>query len=338
LIEEPLAENGAHVDGSGGEENALAAALEPIDEIALPGFEEECEFAAHLGGAAGEANDFLRFGGHGGDLGFDAFERSGEIVERGTMTIEERSALGFIEGIAAFAFRKRFEEMTGTLAKLNNAAEKRRSIEAGEAKNDLGIARELLEAVAGDLAAEIIAGHRFDFVGFVENDGGVIGEDRAEIVLADGEIGEEEMVIDDDEIGFMSALMHSGDEAAAEFGAILSGAGVAAGIETLPEIGIVGKKIELGAVAGLRDMFPIHNLLEPIDLIEALEDRLAGHLMKFLAAEKIPAALHDGGAEIGREMAAKEGNVFLKELFLKRLGGGGDNDAAAAANSGNQVS
>ena len=59
--------------------------------------------------------------------------------------------------------------------------------------------------------------------------------------------------------------------------------------------------------------------------------------MRFDAAEKIRAALHYGDFEFGREMLLQKRDVFLVELLLERFRGGGDHDAAAAANRGEQV-
>ena len=59
--------------------------------------------------------------------------------------------------------------------------------------------------------------------------------------------------------------------------------------------------------------------------------------MRFDAAQKIRAALHDGDFEFGREVLLQEWNVFLVELLLQRFRCGGDYDAAAAANCGEQV-
>jgi hypothetical protein len=133
------------------------------------------------------------------------------------------------------------------------------------------------------------------------------------------------------------ALMHRGDEALIELGAFLARACVAARIEAHPQIGIVGKECELGAIAGLGHFRPIVDLAKRVDFFEAFEHRLIGHLMRFDAAKKIRAALHHGNFEFGREVFLQERNVFLVELLLQRFCGRGNYDAAAAANRGKQV-
>ena len=60
-------------------------------------------------------------------------------------------------------------------------------------------------------------------MGFVEDDGGSFGKDagigRAGGLALDGEVGEEEMVVDDDDVGLEGLAAHLGDEAAAIVGA-----------------------------------------------------------------------------------------------------------------------
>ena len=113
------------------------------------------------------------------------------------------------------------------------------------------------------------------------------------------------------------ALMHRGDEALIEFRAFLAGASVAARVEAHPEIGIVGEKCELGAIAGFGQLRPIADLAERVDFFEAFEHRLVGHLMRFDAAEKIRAALHHRDFEFRREMLLQKRNVFLIQLLLQ---------------------
>ena len=96
------------------------------------------------------------------------------------------------------------------------------------------IAGQFFKTVIGNLAAEVITGHVFNFVGLVENYRGVFRKDAAEIVLLQGKVGEKQVVIDDDEVGFLGALVHSGNETFVEVLALLSGAGIAAGVDASP--------------------------------------------------------------------------------------------------------
>src|SRR5215475_14793260 len=99
-------------------------------------------------------------------------------------------------------------------------------------------------------------------MGFVEDDSRIFRKNAAEIILFQGKIGEEEMVIDDDNVSFACSTLHRSQEALLELRALLPGAGVAARVDARPQFGIVGKKTELGAVAGFGKLGPVPNLAE----------------------------------------------------------------------------
>ena len=139
----------------------------------------------------------------------------------------------------------------------------------------------------------------------------------AEIVLAQRQIGEKEVMIHDDHVGIGRALVHGGDKAAIELRAFLAGAGLAARVEPRPQFGAVRQKIQFRAVACLRQPFPIANLREPVQLLEALEHRLPFHLMQFLPAQEIRAALHHRHFQLRREMLLQKGDVLGVQLLLQ---------------------
>ncbi len=76
-------------------------------------------------------------------------------------------------------------------------------------------------------------------MGLVEDDHGGVGEDAniggVASPLLDIEVGEEEVVIDDDEFGLYGLAAHRGDEAVLEVGAGLAEADLAAGVELGPQ-------------------------------------------------------------------------------------------------------
>ncbi len=90
-------------------------------------------------------------------------------------------------------------------------------------------------AIVADRNAEILARDVFDLVRFVEDHGVIIGQDAAFVVLVfQREVGEEEVVVDDDDVAFGGALVHQRNEAALEVGALLAGAEIAARIHLAP--------------------------------------------------------------------------------------------------------
>ena len=99
---------------------------------------------------------------------------------------------------------------------------------------DLDVAGELVEALGGEADAEVVGGDLFELVGLVEDDGGGFGEDAGVGgvggLLLDGEVGEEEVVVDDDDVGLERFAAHGGDEAVLPVGAGLAEAGFGAGV------------------------------------------------------------------------------------------------------------
>ncbi len=115
---------------------------------------------------------------------------------------------------------------------------------------------------------------------------------------------------------------------------------------SLPQSGLVsGRVVSFGAVAGAGLLVPVQQGAELVDLIEAVEDGLAGEIVELFAAEIILPALHVADLEAGsarrrtvaEERVLEERHVFEEELLLQVLGAGGDDDALAALDDGQQV-
>ena len=104
-------------------------------------------------------------------------------------------------------------------------------------------------------------------------------------LLLDAEVGEEEVVVDDDDVGLEGFAAHGGDEAALPVGAGLAEAGFGAGIELLPERRGFGEGVDLGAVAGFGGFFPWSDVVELVDLFEAVEERVVAQRVELVAAE-----------------------------------------------------
>ena len=128
-------------------------------------------------------------------------------------------------------------------------------------QHEVDVADELVDALGAEADAEVVGGDLFELVGLVEDDGGGFGEDAGVGgvggLLLDAEVGEEEVVVDDDDVGLERFAAHGGDEAALPVGAGLAEAGFGAGVEFLPERGGFGEGVDLGAVAGFGGFFPV---------------------------------------------------------------------------------
>ena len=201
--------------------------------------------------------------------------------------------------------------------------------------------------MAGERDAEVLRGDVFELVGFVEDDDGGFGEDAgvggSGGLLLDGKVGEEEVVIDDDEVGLEGLAAHLGDEAGLPVGAGLAEADLGAGVELVPERGGLREVVDLGAIAGFGGALPLEDGVELRDVVEAGEDGVVAEGVELLLAEVVGAALHVADAQragVGED-GFKERDVLEVELFLEVFCAGGDDDAlllvAGAAERGEKV-
>ena len=201
----------------------------------------------------------------------------------------------------------------------------------------LDVARQFFEAVVADLNAEMFPGDVLDFMSFVENDRLVVGDDRGVVVFPEREVGEKEVVVDDDDVGFGGPLVHQSDEAAVELFALLAGAELAAGVETVPDGAVLRQFLELGAVSGFGLLFPGADELAVLDFDESGQGRTLLGFVELLAAEVVVAALHVGHVERAVEIPFEERDVLVVELLLQVLRAGRDDNAFAAGDDRNQV-
>ena len=85
---------------------------------------------------------------------------------------------------------------------------------------------------------------------------------------------------------------HRGDEAALPVGTGLSEACLGAGVELLPEWGGLGERVDLSTVAGLGGLLPGGDVVELVDLFEAVEEWVVAQRVELVAAEVVVSAFH----------------------------------------------
>ena len=134
----------------------------------------------------------------------------------------------------------------------------------------------------------------------------------------DAEVGEEEVVIDDDELGLERLAAHAGDEAALPVGAGLAEAGFAAGVQLGPERGGLGQCVDLGAVAGFGGLLPRGDRVELVDLFEAGEDGRVAQRVELVPAEIVGAAFH-GQTFSGPRTVSRKGTSLKKSCSCRFL-------------------
>src|ERR1051325_732786 len=176
---------------------------------------------------------------------------------------------------------------------------------------------------------------------FVEYDRGVVRQHRAIIAVAQTQVGEEEMVIDDDDVGFLRATAHARDEAGIVVRTLLSETRLRTRVDVSPERERLREIRQLGAIAGLAFTRPVTDLFEVIDFIESFEHGRRLSACESVEAKIVAATLHVGRGKWFGQDALEKRNVLLHQLFLKVLRAGRNDDTAITAecsrNSGNEV-
>src|SRR5208337_2607015 len=142
------------------------------------------------------------------------------------------------------------------------------------------------------------------------------------------------MVVNDAVVAIGSLAPHFGDEATLEFGALAANAMLGAGIQLSPERRVLRQGSEFGAVAGAGLFVPVQQNAELIDLIQAVENGLAGKVVELFAAKIVLPSLHVANLEprfactgLPEESMLEERHILEEELLLQVLGSGGDDDA-----------
>jgi hypothetical protein len=140
------------------------------------------------------------------------------------------------------------------------------------------------------------------------------------------QVGEEQMVIDDDDVALLRLLMHPRDEAALELRALLAGAQIAARVHLGPRAARFGQRLDLGAVADFGGLLPLANDLKIGDLFQAFSTG------SFRRRRSSGGRRNWRGPSCSRRAAAAEmlfrkRNVLEEKLLLQILRAGGNDDA-----------
>src|SRR5689334_11693653 len=71
-----------------------------------------------------------------------------------------------------------------------------------------GVVSKFVNPVIADVISEILRGNVFEFMSFVEDYGAVIRKNSRYVFSADVQVGEKEMMVDDDNVRFQCLLAH----------------------------------------------------------------------------------------------------------------------------------
>ena len=168
-----------------------------------------------------------------------------------------------------------------------------------------GIAHQIVHAEVAERHAEVLRGHVLELVGLIHDERGARGDHFAVGALADRRVSAEQMVVDDDHVGFGRALAHQRQEAVTVTRTLGAETGVGIGGDLVPERKILGQVTQLGAVAGLRPRRPLldHRQQDVVaDLDQsAVRSGIAVHrvaiILPAMETEVVRPSLHQRGCE-----------------------------------------
>src|SRR4029079_12157873 len=103
----------------------------------------------------------------------------------------------------------------------------------------------------------------------VQNHRRVIRQHASVCAVAKGKVGEEEMMVNYDDVGLLRSISHPRDETGIEVGALLSEARLRACIDMAPEGERLRQVRQLGAVSCCRFSRPMRHLLEVVNLFQS---------------------------------------------------------------------
>ena len=184
---------------------------------------------------------------------------------------------------------------------------------------------------------EELPGQLGNLMRLIEDEGMRAGQDFAETFLADGEVGKQQVVIDDDDVGFLRGAARLDHEAVVEERAIAAEAVFRGRSHPRPQRRILGQLGKFGAIATLRRLRPGMDRLQLADLLTVAEMAFAARLFEAMQAKVIGAALEQGRGQGRAEHAAHTRQIAMEQLVLQRLGAGGDDHALARDHCRHQV-
>jgi hypothetical protein len=204
-------------------------------------------------------------------------------------------------------------------------------------RGDLGVAGEFGELPGADLLAEEQRGGVGQLVRFVEHDGVAVGQELRHPLVAQHHVGEEQVVVDDDDIRVECLLACLQHETIGVVGAILAETVVARGRDQRPDRRVLGNVGQFRAIAALRRARERDDLLQVARIVARRQAVLVRGAFEMVVADVVGAAFEQRDGDGHRQRIAHERQVALEQLILQRLGAGGDDDLAAVQERRHQV-
>ena len=204
-------------------------------------------------------------------------------------------------------------------------------------RDGLGIARKLRQLAGGRLLAEEQRRRVGQLMRFVENDRIARGQQLGEPLVAQRDVGEEQVVVDDDDVGVERFLARLHHEAFAMERAVAAEAVVARRRDERPDRRVFRNVGELRAVAALGRARERDDLRQIPRVGARRQPALARRALEMVMADVVGATLEQRDGDRRRQRVADQRQVALEQLVLQRLRSRRHDDLAAVEQRGNEI-
>ena len=197
------------------------------------------------------------------------------------------------------------------------------------ARRDLGIARELGELPGRQLLAEKERRRVGQLMRLVEDQRIARGQELGEALVPQHHVGEEQMMVDDDDVRFERRLARLQHEAVGVERAFGAEAVVARRRDERPDRRVLRDVGQRAAIAGLGRAGERDDLRQVPRVVARRKAPVGRGSLEMMVADVVRAALEQRERDRNLQRVAHERQVALEELVLQRLGAGGHDHLAA---------
>ena len=258
-----------------GEFDSSAPPLDPEHRVAIVGLHGEAQLHLKFLRSPHKIENLLRLLRQAFEFARQPRQRLIEREELVSVFFEKLAPR--VEREASFSRRQQREEELRPLPQASQRSRKRCRKHPVMLQRSLDIPRQIFHSQVAHRDSEVVPRHIFQFVRFIENHRRRFRQDArvgcAFGLQLDGEIGEEQMMIDDDNVALHPAPAHFGDEAALPLAALLPDARLRARIQFVPERAGFGKLGQFRAVAGRGRLLPRGNRAILLNLFQPAQAR-----------------------------------------------------------------
>src|SRR3972149_6361930 len=199
------------------------------------------------------------------------------------------------------------------------------------------VSGELLDTETAHRHAEVLSGHVFDLMRFLQYQKIIVGQYFAVGALSYQQIGKQEMVVDDDDVALRCLLSEPSDPTPLKIPALLADTGLALGGDSAPELDVLRKPGDLGPIARFRHRSPTGQRIEVIRFGKLAETWLDGKLIVSAQTDVVGSSLHERSLKRHAQRLSQERKILVEELFLKVLGSGGNDHPLSGQDGGDEV-